>query len=104
MKEKYKKYSLGLHPSNAGTVNSYIRGIDMIDRVLPFNEEGLTINSSIWDITDVQILNEILNIIDKESRKADGGIFRNEKSTSYWKKGFCHSALKEFIDFVCNKS
>lgn len=100
MKEKYRKYSLSLHPADAGTVNSYIRGIDMIDRVLQYNEDGLVIDSSIWDIKDVQKLNAILELINRESKKKDGGIFRNEKSTSYWKRGFCRAALKEFIDFV----
>lgn len=101
MKDKYKNYLIGMYPSHTGTVNAYMKAMDIIDFVLSDSDDEIEINCSIWDIRDIQKLNEILVFVDQESKKNSGGVFRKAKGkTSYWKKGFCRAALKAYIRFI----
>ena len=83
--------------SEAGTISSYVRAMDIID-------EALKSPKSVWSIRDVSRLQQLLEYVKREQRKVDGGIFKAVKTKSYWQQGFCSAALAKFIEFVETQS
>ena len=55
---------------------------------------------SIWEIRDIDRLARLYEFIKEEQKKTDGGIFCNDSAPSYWKKGFCSAAVKDFSKFL----
>jgi putative restriction endonuclease len=54
----------------------------------------------VWEIRDVERLAALYEFVKGEQKKNDGGVFCNEPSKSYWKKGFCSAAIKDFSQFL----
>lgn len=55
---------------------------------------------SVWDIHDIDRLAQLYLLVKAEQKKADGGIFKNERAKSYRKQGFCSAAVKDFARFL----
>lgn len=95
MKEKYHKYLISETKLGSSAIDCYLRSMDMIDRVLISSSDR-----SIWDIQDIDLLRQVLNIIMAAELNPERSIFRNEGSLSYLRNGFCKAALKWYIEFM----
>ena len=71
-----------------------------IDTALHLHGVFLAPNESVWEIRDVERLSTLYEFVKSEQKKSDGGVFCNEPSKSYWKKGFCSAAIKDFSQFL----
>ena len=97
IREQYREF-MGLRAANgAGTANSYVRAMDIIDEALKANKP---LQESVWYIRDVSRLQQLLEHVKIDQNRIDGGIFKAVKTKSYWKQGFCSAALAKFIEFV----
>ncbi len=97
--EQYYLFARENQAKGSGTAHSYVTAINKIDVAL-HNARLLDKADSVWDIHDNKKLLELYNFINGEKKKPDGGIFRNDPSPSYWKKGFCSAAVKKFVQFL----
>ena len=67
---------------------------------MPSKQLFLEANESVWDICDAKRLTKLYEIIKKEIKKDNGGIFRDIKTKSYWQNNYCSAAVGEFTKFL----
>ena len=98
--DSYLAFSSEIHAEGSNTAPSYVAALKKIDTALHLHNIFLAPTESVWEIQDVERLAELYKFIKIEQKKDDGGIFCNEPSQSYWKKGFCSAAVKDFSQFL----
>ena len=98
--EQYLAFSSEIHAEGSNTAPSYVAALKKIDTALHQHGVFLAPTESVWEIRDVERLAELYRFVKGEQKKSDGGIFCNEPSKSYWKKGFCSAAIKDFSQFL----
>ena len=101
--EKYRRFIAESHTLGSGMAQSCVTAINKLERAL-HEAQMLPIEDSLWNICDIGYLVRLYEIVKKEQKKADGGIFRNEQAKSYWQRGFCSAALKQLAQFVSLKA
>ena len=98
--DSYLAFSSEIHAEGSNTAPSYVAALKKIDTALHLHNIFLAPTETVWEIRDVERLAELYKFIKIEQKKEDGGIFCNEPSKSYWKKGFCSAAVKDFSQFL----
>ena len=98
--ENYLAFSSEIHAEGSNTARSYVTALKKIDTALHLHRAFLAPSESVWEIRDVERLTALYEFIKAEQKKKDGGVFRNESSKSYWQKGFCSAAIKDFSQFL----
>ncbi len=101
-----------LSPENSGKADSYARAIKILDEVLPHQDEVLphqnVINlhgQSLYAISDISVLENVLSLVSDQVRKMRNqqqNIFDLDKKIpkSYPLKNFCSAALKSLIKYA----
>ena len=100
IENQYLAFSSEIHAEGSNTAPSYVAALKKIDAALHLHRIFLSPNESVWDIRDVERLIALYELVKNEQKKPDGGIFREEPSQSYWRKGFCSAAVKDFSQFL----
>lgn len=95
MEDAYHNYLMFDTRLGSSAIDSYLRAMEMIDRVLITSN-----NCSIWDIHDEESLRKILDIIKAAKLNPISSIFRKESKFSYLESGFCEAALRWYMKFV----
>lgn len=98
--DRYLAFSSEIHAEGSNAASSYVAALQKIDAALHMHEVFLAPHESVWEIRDAERLKALYEFVKGEQRKADGGIFRDEPAKSYWKKGFCSAAVKDFSQFL----
>ena len=96
----YLAFSSEIHAEGSNTAPSYVAALKKIDTALHLHNVFLAPAESVWEIRDVERLAALYEFIKCEQKKDKGGVFCNEPSKSYWKKGFCSAAVKDFSQFL----
>ena len=99
-KDLYLAFSLKNHAAGSHAPGSYVTAMDIIDIACHQNNFFLDANESVWDICDAKRLTKLYEIIKKEVKKDNGGIFRDIKTKSYWQNNYCSAAVGEFTKFL----
>ena len=100
IKDLYLAFSLKNHAAGSHAPGSYVTAMDIIDVACHQNNFFLEENESVWDICDANRLTKLYEIIKKEIKKDNGGIFRDIKTKSYWQNNYCSAAIGEFTKFL----
>ena len=100
IEKHYLAFSSENHAEGSNTAPSYVAALKKIDTALHLHGVFLAPNESVWQIRDVERLAALYEFVKSEQKKENGGIFCNEPSKSYWKKGFCSAAIKDFSQFL----
>ena len=100
LEDRYLAFSSEIHAEGSNTAPSYVAALKKIDTALHLHGVFLAPNESVWEIRDVKRLATLYEFVKSEQKKSDGGVFCNEPSKSYWKKGFCSAAVKDFSQFL----
>ena len=98
--DSYLAFSSEIHAEGSNTAPSYVAALKKIDTALHLYGVFLAPSESVWEIRDVERLAELYRFVKGEQKKPDGGVFCNEPSKSYWQKGFCSAAIKDFSQFL----
>lgn len=98
--DSFLAFSSEIHAEGSNTAPSYVAALKKIDTALHLHGVFLAPNESVWEIHDVERLAELYKFIKSEQKKDNGGVFCDEPSKSYWKKGFCSAAVKDFSQFL----
>ena len=100
IEQRYLTFSSEIHAEGSNTAPSYVAALKKIDTALHQHGVFLAPDESVWEIRDVERLAALYEFVKGEQKKDDGGVFCNEPSKSYWKKGFCSAAIKDFSQFL----
>ena len=97
--DAFRQFLIRTTVKKSGAAGSYMRAIAITDTALLRHQMFLNLGESIFDIQDVKRLEKLYELILQEQKKGTDGIFREVKSTSYWKGGFCASAIAKYIEY-----
>lgn len=100
IEDRYFTFSSEIHAEGSNTAPSYVKALKKIDTTLHLHSTLLSPDESVWDIQDVERLAVLYEFIKKEQKKENGGVFCDEPAQSYWRKGFCSAAIKDFSQFL----
>lgn len=104
-KQGFIDFNTKLSPENSGKADSYARAIKILDEVLPYQNEIDLQGRSLYDISDIAILEEIWNLVKDEVKKMKDkkpNIFDYGKPNqkSYPLNNFCSAALTSLIEYA----
>lgn len=88
-KEAYSKYLDSIYNENSGTKSSYLKAIDILSKTISYN---------IYEVNDIQKLQELYQDLINEQRNTEGKYFHKE-APSYGQNGFYSASIKTYIDF-----
>jgi len=97
IKYSFIDYLKSQSPATSGKPNSYAKAMEVVEEVL--FEKTFSDAISIWDFINSENIAQIYDFV-REQQNIEDGIFKNYKPDSYWKKGYCSAALKEFGVFL----
>lgn len=99
-------FNTRLSPENSGKADSYARAIRILDEVLPYQSVIDLHGQSLYNIRDIAVLGEVLDLVKEEVRKMKDeqpnifDDFGNPKQRSYPLKNFCSAALISLMDYA----
>ena len=98
-------FNTRLSPENSGKADSYARAIKILDEVLPYQDMIDFHGQSLYDISDVAVIDNILRVVNEEVKKMKSeqqNIFDYGKPNqrSYPLKSFCSAALKSLKKYA----
>lgn len=103
--ENFKQYLNSIHPSSSGATSSYLKAINILDKLF-LQRDVFNLNAkSLFEIKDPVLMARIIDYVDREEdkyRKNEDSIFDlgNPKQTSYPKKRFCTAAIHALGRYV----
>lgn len=98
-------FNLRLSVENSRKATSYAQAIKILDKVLPHQSKIDLHGRSLYDITDVSFIEEVLRLVNIEVKKmknSEQNIFDygDPNQRSYPLKSFCSAALKSLIKYA----
>ena len=90
---EFKKWLKSKLPSDSGTINSYLKAINLLNEKLEF---------TIYEQNNLVVLNSLYEDL-KINQKIENNKYWNNETPSYGKKGFYSAAIKTYIDFHNDK-
>ncbi|MBQ8516731.1 MAG: HNH endonuclease [Akkermansia sp.] len=90
----------GIHATGSHAPRSYVTAIEKTNEALKRHGVFLSSSECIWDVKDRERLKKLHALVKSEQSKGEMGIFKEEPSKSYWSKGFCSAAIRDFIKYV----
>lgn len=98
-------YNTKLSPENSGKADSYARAIEILDNVLPYQNTIDLQGKSLYELSDVAIIEDVLNVVNEEVKKMKSkqpNIFDYGKPNqkSYPLNNFCSAALNSLIEYA----
>ena len=104
-RKSFIDFNTRLSPENSRKADSYARAIQILDEVLPYQNVIDLHGQSLFDISDIAVIEEVWNLVKEEVNKMKVGqpnIFDYGKPNqrSYPLKNFCSAALISLMDYV----
>ena len=98
-------FNTRLSPENSGKADSYARAIKILDEVLPYQDVIDLRGKSLYEILDINVLEEVWDLVKEEVRKMKEGqpnIFDHGKPNqrSYPLNNFCSAALTSLMEYA----
>ena len=101
IKDSFLEYLKTKSGENSNKPSSYAKAMEVLEDVL--FEKAFSESISIWTFINSENVESIYDFV-KKQQKTENGIFKNYTPSSYWEKGFCSAAVKEFGDFLIEQS
>lgn len=104
-KQGFIDFNTSLSPENSGKANSYAKAIEILDNVLK-NQDVIDLHGlSLYDIRDISIFEEVLELVKEEVKKMKEGLpnifdYGLPTQTSYPLGGFCTAAITSLMDYA----
>lgn len=98
-------FNTRLSPENSGKADSYARAIQILEEVLPHQDEIDLHGQSLYEISDVALIEDLLRLVNAEVQKMKNqqpSIFDYGKPNqrSYPQNNFCSAALKSLKKYA----
>ena len=98
--DDFLRFATGMYAVGSKAPSSYVAAIEKTSAALHRHQVFLAPGESIWNIRDEARLNDLYELVLREQAKGEQGIYRDEKSSSYWKRNFCSAAIRMFIEYI----
>jgi len=100
MKNKYSLYINQNNIAGSGKATSYIRALDLLGEMLLIESFGI-IDTNIWNITSVQRIGELRELVAAQQKKGMDSIWLSSGiAPSYLNNGYCKAALASYAGFL----
>ncbi|MDF3131085.1 HNH endonuclease [Kiritimatiellaeota bacterium B1221] len=99
-REGFKAYLHRNTRSDTGTIASYLRGMDLLPRMIAEKEAGFADCADIWHVDSIARIHELLLKVREEQKLQDASRWCLEGQKSYLKKGFIKAALGHYRHFL----
>ena len=104
-RQGFIEFNTRLSPENSGKADSYARAIEILDNVLPYQNTIDLQGKSLYELSDVAIIEDVLNVVNEEVKKMKSkqpNIFDYGKPNqkSYPLNNFCSAALNSLIEYA----
>lgn len=96
-KAQFLKFLKDKSPEKSGKPSAYAKAMEVIESVL--FSPSFAESTSIWDFINISNVDSLYSYI-IEQQNANKSVFENYEPQSYWQKGFCSAALKEYKLFL----
>jgi 5-methylcytosine-specific restriction protein B len=96
-KEEFKEWVLVNLAQNSGAVSSYIIALDWLSKKF-FERRTITV-PSIFDITDIEVVNKLYNETKKIQRDPNSYIY-NHSAPSYGDRYYYSASLSKYLEFL----
>ena len=98
-------FNTRLSAENSGKADSYARAITILDSVLLYQHQIDLRGQSLYDISDIAIIKEVLRVVKDEVDKMRSGQanifdYGHPNQRSYPLNNFCSAALKSLMDYA----
>ena len=98
-------FNTRLSPENSGKADSYARAIKILDEVLPYQNVINLQGQSLYNISNIVILEDVLRLVNEEVKKMKNGQqnifdFGKPNQRSYSRNYFCSAALRSLIEYA----
>lgn len=101
-------YIAYIHETNltgSGKASSYIRALDILSEMLRIKPSGFEDCIDIWNITSLQRISDLKELVAAEQRKKNESEWLNGNvSKSYLLKGYCKAALSSYAKFLVERN
>ncbi len=98
--DKFLNFLAVKHAQGSNAPRSYITAIEKTNEALIRHGLFLMPGEDIWGILNTDRLQELYELIKQEQHKGLQGIFKEETSSSYYRKHWCSAAIKCFIEYI----
>ena len=104
-RQGFIEFNTRLSPENSGKADSYARAIEILDALLPYQNTIDLQGKSLYELSDVAIIEDVLNVVNEEVKKMKSkqpNIFDYGKPNqkSYPLNNFCSAALNSLIEYA----
>lgn len=99
-KQAYEDYLYENNADGSGKASSYLKAIELLERMLRVEPYSFTDCVDIWSVHSVERLIELQQFVKAEAKKGTHTPWHLAKSSSYLKKGYCSAALTQLIEFL----
>ena len=98
-------FNTRLSPENSGKADSYARAIKILDEVLPYQNVINLQGQSLYNISNIVILEDVLSLVNEEVKKMKNGQqnifdFGKPNQRSYPLNYFCSAALRSLMEYA----
>jgi putative restriction endonuclease len=105
MKSKYSLYVSETNISGSGKATSYIRALDLLSEMLIVKSFGFDDCIDIWNITSLQRIAQLKELVTVEQRKRDNSEWLSSGiAPSYLINGYCKAALSSYAKFIAESN
>jgi energy-coupling factor transporter ATP-binding protein EcfA2 len=101
LKEEFKSWVLQNSAEKSGSASAYVTSLEWLSE--RFKENGVYAYSTIFEITEIDIINQLYDITLKIQRDSESYIY-NKKAPSYGDRYFYSASLNKYREFLNNRS
>ena len=104
-KKDFSDYILGSNKIGSNKASSYIKALDIIDKILSIKPLGFSDCQNIWRVNSINKLIVLYEFTKDQSRKFESSEWNLDcVPPSYLRNGFISAALKFYIDYHSKQS
>lgn len=105
-RERFNQYLAVNFPiEKSGTRPSYLRGLDMLSKMISAVPMGFEDCINIWHLTSIDRLTKLLQTVEAQRELEDVSLWQKlDLAPSYLRDGFISAALRQYIDFLKKNS
>lgn len=98
-------FNIRLSQTKSGMADSYARAITILDNVLPYQDKVDLQGRSLYDVSDISIIEDVLRVVKEEVKKMKDGQanifdYGSPNQKSYPLKNFCSAALNSLKSYA----
>ncbi len=100
-KTAFKNYIYASNQKGSGKAASYVRALDLLEKMLAAKPFSFADCQDIWAMTSIDRLQELYDFAKEQTRKAEASEWNLDGlPVSYLRDGYCSAALKSLQEFL----